>query len=189
MEIALIGAGGHAKMVAATLEATGHRIVAYCDRHVVPWLGVPRIEDDGLIRELPHKVGVVLGVGGIDPAGLARRRLLLEAALAGGRRAPLVIHPSAVIGRGARLAAGAQVLAGAIVQPGASIGLAAIVNSGALVEHDSEIGDGSHVCPRAVVLADCRVGADCMIGAAAVVLPGNAVPRATLVPALTRYPR
>lgn len=189
MEIALIGAGGHAKMVAEMLAATGYRVVAYCDRRPAPWLDAPRIDDDARIVELPAKVGVALGVGGIDPGGLARRRRLLESALADGRRAPAIIHPSAVIGRGARIAAGAQVLAGAIVQPGASIGVAAIVNSGALVEHDSEIGDGSHVCPRAVVLADCRVGTDCMIGAAAVVLPGNIVPTATLVPALTRYPR
>jgi sugar O-acyltransferase (sialic acid O-acetyltransferase NeuD family) len=189
MEIALIGAGGHAKMVAETLAATGHRVVAYCDRRAAPWLDAQRIDDDARIGELPAEVGVALGVGGIDPAGLARRRLLLDTALAGGRRAPAIIHPSAIIGRGARLAAGAQVLAGAIVQPGASIGVAAIVNSGALVEHDSEIGDGTHVCPRAIVLADCRVGSDCMIGAAAVILPGNTVPPGTLVPALTRYPR
>lgn len=189
MDIVLIGAGGHARIVVEILEATGNRVVAYCDRRASSWLDAPRLEDDGLLGTLPAGIGVALGVGGIDPAGLARRRRLLEAAIADGRPAPAIVHPSAIIGRGASLGPGAQVLAGAILQPGVRLGLASLVNSGALLEHDSQIGDGSHASPRAVVLADCRVGSDCMIGTAAVILPGNVVPDATLVPALTRFPR
>jgi UDP-perosamine 4-acetyltransferase len=189
MDIVLIGAGGHAKAVVEALLAQGHRITGYCDRQESPWLAASRLDDDSAVIALDASIGVALGVGGIDPAGLERRIQLLARLRRPLRPAPPVIHPAATISASATVEDGATILAGAVVQPGARICMGAIINTGAIVEHDSAIGQGTHISPRAVVLADCVVGAHCMVGAGAVILPGSRLDDDILVPAMTRFPR
>lgn len=189
MDIVLIGAGGHAKAVVEILQASSSRVVGYLDCRDAAWLRAPRLGDDSAALALDPAVGVVLGIGGIDPASLVRRAELLGNARRPWRPAPSVVHPSAVISSSATIEEGCTILAGAIIQPGARIGAGAIINTGAVVEHDSVVGAGSHISPRAVVLADATVGDYCMIGAGAVVLPGTTVKDNILVPAATRHPR
>jgi len=184
----LIGAGGHAKTLVEALAAAGVEITAYVDRAACAWLpGLRRYESDDAAKDHDGE-GFVLGMGAVNPDGLARRLDLFRRYAARGWSSPSVVHPSAIVSENAVLSEGSQALAGAILQPGASVGAAAIVNTGAIVEHDSVVGEGAHVAPGAIVLGGCRVGACSMIGAGAVILQGAAVPDRTLVPANTRYP-
>jgi sugar O-acyltransferase (sialic acid O-acetyltransferase NeuD family) len=184
----LVGAGGHAKALVEALAAAGIAVTAYVDRENCTWLpGLRRYGSDDSPAD--HDAdGFVLGMGAVNPEGLARRLDLFRRYAARGWAAPAVVHAAAVVSATATLGEGSQTLAGAIVQPGAVIGTAAIVNTGAIVEHDSRVGDGAHVAPGAIVLGDVRVGICAMIGAGAVVLQGASVPDRTLVPANSRYP-
>jgi sugar O-acyltransferase (sialic acid O-acetyltransferase NeuD family) len=186
--LVLVGAGGHAKALVEALAARGLAVTAYVDRADCAWLpGIHRYESDDYSGD--HLAnGFLLGMGAVNPEGLARRLDLFRRYVARGWRALAVVHPAALLSTSATLGEGSQTLAGAVVQPGATVGAAAIVNTGAIVEHDSTIGDGSHIAPGAIVLGDVRVGACAMIGAGAVVLQGASVPDRTLVPANTRYP-
>lgn len=188
MGLVLVGAGGHAKALVEALVAAGLAVTAYVDRADCTWLpGLRRYETDDSSKD--HDAdGFALGMGAVNPEGLARRLDLFRRYAARGWAAPAVVHPAATVSASAALGAGSQTLAGAVVQPGAAIGVAAIVNTGAIVEHDSLVGDGAHVAPGAIVLGGVRVGACAMIGAGAVVLQGASVPGGTLVPANTRYP-
>lgn len=185
MACLLIGAGGHAKAVVEAAEATIGDIAAYVDPRPAGWLTAAHVAADSEIKA--NGLPVVIGMGGVTVAQLARRLALLDTYLARGHRAPAIVHPQAHVSPTARLEAGAIVLAGAIVQPGAVVGRGTIVNTRAIVEHDCTIGDGAHVAPGAVVLGGSRVGRCAMIGAGAVVLPGAAVANEALVPALTRH--
>lgn len=188
MGLVLVGAGGHAKALVEALAAAGMTIGAYVDGAECAWLpGVRRYASDDASAD--HRGdGFVLGIGAVNPDGLARRLALFRRYAERNWRAPPVVHPAATVSETAVLGAGSQALARAVVQPGASIGAAAIINTGAIVEHDSTVGEGAHVAPGAIVLGGCRIGDCAMIGAGAVVLQGAAVPERTLVPANTRYP-
>jgi sugar O-acyltransferase (sialic acid O-acetyltransferase NeuD family) len=189
MSFILIGAGGHARVVAETISRLGGRLVAYIDPKPADWLAVPRYESDAEASRAYAEAGLVLGFGAVEPAGLARRLAILNGAWARTRRWPALIHPDASMGSDLVPGDGSQILACARVQPAVRIGRGVIVNTGAIVEHGSDLGDGCHLAPGAVVLGDCRIGSGAMIGSGAVILPGAVVPEGTLVAALTRYPR
>ncbi len=187
MNVILVGAGGHARVVADCIRAGGGTVAAYVDRRVAAWLDAARYDSDEAVPADGQPVA--MGLGGVRPEVLARRLALLEAYLQRGFDAPALRHPRSWTGEDVSMAEGAMVLAGALIQPGVVLARGVIVNTGAIVEHETHIGTGTHVAPGAVVLGECRIGANCLIGAGAVLLPGTGIEDGTLVSAATRYPR
>lgn len=171
-EIAIWGAGGHAKVVAETVHRLGWRVAGFID-------GV----DPGRRGEVFFRDAAVLG-GREALAGLRRRgvdaivlafgasaaRLALGAELiADGWSLPRVVDPIAVVAGDVAIGAGTYVAAGALVQPGARIGAFSIVNTGVVVEHDVLVGDGVHLAPRACLAGHAEVGRGAFVGAGAIV--------------------
>lgn len=194
-DIILVGAGGHAACVAEAATLSGWRIVAYVDGRAAPWLarfGDPRrFETDAAAIAAfdGQPPAVVIGVGGIDPAGLAVRTGLLETYLRAGFECPCVLHPSAIVSGTASIAPGAIVMAGAVLQPFCEIGRGALINTRAVVEHHAIVEAGGHVAPGATLLGASRLGRHALVGANAVVLPAVQVPDDTLVPAGSVFKR
>jgi sugar O-acyltransferase (sialic acid O-acetyltransferase NeuD family) len=195
----VVGAGGHAKVVIATIEAAGGEVVCVLDddpgRHGSRVLGhlVRGAVTDDLI---PTDALVVLGIGDNG----ARIRIAASLRSAAGS----VVHPSAVVHPSVTIGEGSVVFAGAIIQPGTVLGRHVIVNTGATVDHDCVLGDGVHVAPGVHLaggvrlddgvfmgIGSCatpytRVGAWSTVGAGGVVvadIPGAVI--ATGVPART----
>ncbi len=185
MRFVLVGAGGHAKAICEAIEVDGGELACYVDPSPATWLSAPQRTDDNDVE--PGDGSLVLGIGGLQPAGLSRRLALFDGYIERGFTSSPIVHPAAHVSEGARIEAGTVVLAGAVVQPDARVGRAAIINTAAVVEHDSIIGAGSHLAPSSVVLGDCRVGECCMIGAGAIVLQGAVVPDGSLVRAGARF--
>lgn len=172
--VILLGAGGHAGVVAATLRAMG-RPIAGCMAPEPPaestLRGIDYLGTDGVLDSLIHdNVELVVAVGSIA-ASHTRLRLYEKAANRGFRFAT-IMHPTAIVDPSARLGRAVQIMAGAIVQAGTEIGDNAIINSGAIVEHGCRIGQHVHVASGAVIAGDVSVGANSHIGAGAVVLQG-----------------
>lgn len=164
--LAIIGAGGHGRVVADCALAAGWADVALFDdgdaRASEPW-GVAGTRKD-LIARLADFGGVVVGVG----ANAARLRLTRELGERGARLATL-IHPRATVSSYAEVGAGSVVLAGAVVNIGARLGQAVIVNTGATVDHDCVLKDGVHIAPGARLAGGVHVGPESWIGVGAVV--------------------
>jgi UDP-perosamine 4-acetyltransferase len=188
--IVLIGAGGHARVVAAALAACGRRVegcIAKTRPIVPPWpasigyLG----DDDALALMAPGEVRLANGVGSVKSTEL--RRHLFTAAKAKGFDFVTVVHPRAFVAEGVMLGEGAQVMAGAAVQVGCVIGANVIINTGAVVDHDSRIAahchiatgaslsgsvhveEGAHVGTGACVIQGIRIGAGAVVAAGAAV--------------------
>lgn len=182
-QVVILGAGGHARVVLATLRAVG-RSVSGCvatERPDMLWpADVPWFGDDGALEGLDRQ-GTVLanGVGSVGPAFL--RQCLHERAVAAGFRIVTILHPASFVAADAHVANGVQVHAGAIVQSGARLGAGALVNSGALVEHDCEIGAHAHIAPRAALSGGVRVGEAAHVGLNAMVLQGIRIGAGALV--------
>lgn len=196
MRLLLVGAGGHASVVATLVRDAGHEITAYVarDEQSRSWLETARrvagSDDDVLANDHLGELvdSFAMGVGGVTPDQLAARwQLFKRYAAAFAQPAPMLVHSTAFAADLNAIGPGAVVMPGAIVNPNATVGAAAIINSGAVVEHDAVVEDGAHVAPGAIVLGGAQVGAHTMIGAGAVILPGAVVASGRLVPALTRY--
>lgn len=176
LPLIIVGAGGHAAVVADALLAAGEHVLGCTDpdraRHGTVVCGLPVLGDDDAVLEFraPDSVRLVNGIGGVrhTAARFAAQRRLEQR----GWRFTLVRHPTAVVSRFARIAESAQLMAGCIVQAGADVGDGCIVNTAAVVEHDVQLGAWCHVAPRALLCGSVSVGARSHIGAGAVVIQG-----------------
>jgi len=167
----LIGAGGHAKVIADILVASGRAPTAFLDEapkqnHV---FDIPVIQ--GL--ELPEpNASVIIAIGdNFVRASLASRYAAFDVA----------IHPSARVSRDAEIGPGSVVMAGAVINPGVRIGAHCIVNTSASVDHDCLIADFAHIAPGATVGGNVRVGTGAMIGLGANVIHGLVIGEHTVI--------
>jgi sugar O-acyltransferase (sialic acid O-acetyltransferase NeuD family) len=171
--ILILGAGGHAKVVADILLTQGQLVIGFLDDNPATWgstlFGLPVLGPiDTFTDHAP--TGLILAIG----SNRARRAI---AARLNPRRAHWVnaIHPRATIARSARLGRGVVVAAGAILNPDCQLGDHAIVNTSATVDHDSVVGDYAHLAPGCHLAGDVRVGAGALLGVGVSVKPGCAI--------------
>lgn len=138
--IAVIGAGGHAKVVASTLIAAGHQVVGFYDddlqkkgTHI---FGIPVIGPLGELKS-DNFSHAIIGIGENE----VRKRLVEELNL----NWITVIHPYAYVHPEVYLGAGTVVCAGAIVHPYTKIGSHVIINTKSSVDHDCCVEDYVHL--------------------------------------------
>ena len=165
--IAVVGAGGHAKVVVATLLAAGETNLEIYDddpgRHGDTVLGFPVRGPASALSSGPA-CRAVLAVGD----NRLRQRLAAELVLDW----ISVIHPLAHVAPSARIGPGSVVFAGAVVQPDCVAGRHVVVNTGATVDHDGRLGDFSHLAPGASLAGTVTVGEGALLGVGSSVLPG-----------------
>lgn len=164
----LVGAGGHGKVVADTLQCGGWEdAVFFVDDDRALWgqplMGLQVLGPLAAVLHASDRVHVAVGSN--------QTREELSRGIAPAQRLT-VIHPSAVVSRHAELGNGCFVAAGAVVGPCARVGAGAIVNHGAVVDHDCIVGDFCHIAPLASLAGQVRLGARVLVGAGARVLPG-----------------
>lgn len=175
LPILIIGAGGHARVVADALVRAGSIVTGFIEkdesRKGQEMLGIPILGgEDVLARFDRAAVRLVVGIGSAGArSALEIRQQLCERLRGDGWTMAGVCHPAAIISPSARVADDAQIMAGAIVQTGADIGTGTIVNTRAVVEHDSVIGNYSHISIGAILCGETRIGSRAHIGAGAVV--------------------
>lgn len=156
--ICVIGAGGHAKVVVATVRAAGGRVRAILDDdvslHGGQVLGVPVAG--------PVSVEAIGGAAAVVAVGDNRTRRDLVRRL----RAEwvTVVHPQAAVDPSVTLGPGTVVFAGAVIQPDARVGRHVILNTGARVDHDCVLGDFVHLGPGATLCGRVRVDEGALLG-------------------------
>jgi sugar O-acyltransferase (sialic acid O-acetyltransferase NeuD family) len=170
--LAILGAGGHGRVVADCAVAAGWSEVTFFDdckaagSRAGPWM----VQGDRsvLAASLGSFDGFIVAIGDNAARWAAHKTLVaLNAAVASS-----IIHPSASVSPYAEIGAGSTIVAGAIVNIGARIGEACIVNSGSSIDHDSTVGAGVHISPGARLVGGVTVGDLSWIGAGAVVREG-----------------
>jgi sugar O-acyltransferase (sialic acid O-acetyltransferase NeuD family) len=168
----IIGAGGHGKVLCDLAEKLNkYDGIAFLDDNADgERLGYPII---GRVSDAEKYTGdseFIVAIGNAE----ARGRIMDELTALGVRFAMLV-HPSAVVGKGVTIGAGSVVVAGAVINPMAKIGRGCIINTHASVDHDCEIGDLAHIAPGATVAGETKIGARTWVGAGATVVNGITV--------------
>ena len=165
--MAILGAGGHGRVVADCAEAAGWDEIVFFDDASVDGPGPVAGRADDLLERARDYDGVVVAIGD-NATRLAWHRRLQERGLT----PAVVIHPRAVVSSRCAIGPGSVLVAGAVVNIGARLGDAVIVNTGATVDHDCVLGDGVHVSPGANLAGGVVVGAESWIGIGAAVREG-----------------
>lgn len=169
--LVLVGAGGHALVVAEAADLAGFDLAGFLDDAAEPALarGVPSAPRLGSLAD----VGVLASNPWIMALGdIELRRKVLERVLDLARTPVSVAHPWSNIAPSSNLGFGVYIGPGAVIHTRARIDDNAIINSGAVVEHDCAVGANAHIAPGAVLGGGTRVGRDSLVGLGARVLPG-----------------
>jgi UDP-perosamine 4-acetyltransferase len=166
MDIVLVGAGGHGRVVLDILRTAGiHSPIGFIDAD--PELGgksVGGLPVLGQINLLPKLRSQKVKCAIISIGDNHARRSYAKKLLDYGFDLVNVIHPGSRISSTARLGRNIVVAAGAVISTDAVIGDSVIVNTSAVVDHECQIGEAVHICPGAILAGRIRVGDETFLG-------------------------
>jgi len=177
--IAVYGAGGHGKVVADIILASGQAVEAFLDDSSAAAgrciLGILVYSAEAWLASHAG-ARVALGIGD----NRARERAAVRVR-DHGCHLLTVTHPSTIISGSAKIGDGVAIMAAAVLNPDCEIGEGAIINTGAIVEHDVTVGRYAHLSPRCATGGGAQIGAYAHLGMGAIVLPLKKVGENTIV--------
>jgi sugar O-acyltransferase (sialic acid O-acetyltransferase NeuD family) len=154
-KILIIGAGGHAKVVAETLALCGnYELIGFVDDKVEAGTEiVPGIKVLGNVASAPKfefdSFFVAIGNNTL--------RENLHKKFASSKMPVVLIHPYSCISPSARIAEGSIVLPGAVISAGAVVGTACIIGSNVHIDHETIIGDYCHIRNGSSIGSNCVI--------------------------------
>ena len=156
--IALIGAGGHSKVIVDLInELNIYKIVGFYDDNVSSKLY--NLINLGKINNIDYSIkNFVIGIGNdkIRKQIFENNKNLNWITL---------IHPSAIISKNVTIDKGTIVCAGSIIQTDVKIGKQCIINTGCSIDHECIINDFCNICPKATLCGQVQIGTLSFIGA------------------------
>lgn len=173
-KIVIIGASGHAKVVADIILARKKElneeieVIAFLDDNFNKLkykeiFGIPIMGDLDNIENF-NKDGCmfVIAIGNNNT-----RKKIFE-------KYPklkyyTVIHPKATIAEEVLIGLGTVVMANVVINPYSIIGKQCILNTASIIEHDNILGDYVHISPNATLCGEVNINNCSWIGAASVV--------------------
>jgi len=168
VNVLVIGAGGHAKVVIDAIECAGDTVAGVVDEcgRTGELCGYSIISPG----QIPPADGFVIAIG-----GNRLRRERFDHYVDAGLVPVAVVHPAAVIGQGVTIGAGSVVFAGVVVNRDAAVGDNAILNTGCTVDHDCIVGAHVHIAPGVNVCGGVRIGEGTLVGVGSAVVPGASI--------------
>lgn len=167
-KVVVIGAGGHAKVVADIVIKNKDILLGFLDDNINLNVNIVdeysilgKIEECIKIHEKDEKIKFVIAIGNnITRSEIAQKYML-----------PYynAIHPTATIGMNVEIKEGTVVMAHTSINSNAKIGKHCIINTGSIVEHDNIISDFVHISPKVALGGTVRVGEKTHIGIGATI--------------------
>lgn len=186
-QILIVGAGGHGRSVAESVQAGGvYEVAGFLDDAYPNTTSVWEYPVLGTTADLaviaPRFGAAIVAIGNNRVREELHGRLAQE-----GIVLATVIHPKAIVSPRAVVGHGTAIMAGAVVGTEAFLGEGVIVNCGATVDHHCKVGDYSHlgvnacmaggsILERGAWMQACAaLGYSVKLEAYAVLQPGQAV--------------
>jgi len=174
MRILIVGAGGHAQVIADILlkmKDIDKKLmpIGFLDDcqalHGKNFLGLPVLGPLLSSSSIEHEAIIVaIGDNGI------RKRLFEEYQLKG-ERFFTACHPSSVLASQVSLGTGSMICAGTVVNPSSVVGANVILNTGCTIDHHNNIGDHVHIAPGVSLGGAVMIGEGTLVGIGATVMP------------------
>lgn len=154
-DVMIIGAGGHAKVIADIVLRAGDNLIGFLDDSK---------EKQGAVVYKDYRV-----LGKLADVFKYPESFFVVAIGDNKTRAEVVsactdikwytaVHPAAVVADSVSLGEGSVVMAGAVVNPDTIVGKHCIINTLSSLDHDNKIGDFVHVSPGAHLAGEVVVG-------------------------------
>lgn len=173
--VVIIGAGGHAKVIADIIVKSGDRVYGFLDDNkdvgttiIESYAVIGKIEDCVELQDANKELSFVIAIGSNN----IRKNISKEY---GTLNYYTAIHPTATIAMQVSIAEGSVVMANAVINPNTTIGKHCIINTGTIVEHDNVIQDYVHLSPNATLCGTVSIGECTHIGAGAIVKNNTSV--------------
>ncbi len=178
-EVIIIGAGGHAKVIADIIEKNGDKIYGFLDDnkeakqkilHKYEVLG--KISECEYFQENSKNLYFIIAIGD----NYIRKNIFDKYKL----NYYTAIHPSSIISSNVKIGEGTAIMANACINAGTRIGKNCIINTAAIIEHDNIIGDNVHISSNATLNGTVEIGELSYIKSGAVIeknikIKGNSI--------------
>ena len=167
-KVVIIGAGGHAKVIADLVIKNNDILVGFLDDNIKKNTNIidsnkviGKICECSEIQKKNPEIKFVIAIGNnYMRKEISNRYNLLYYTL---------IHPSAIIGINTTICEGTVIMANTVINPNTIIGKHCTINTGAIIEHDNKIGDFVHISPNATLTGTVSIGDYTHIGAGAII--------------------
>lgn len=167
-KVVIIGAGGHAKVIADIIEKSEDIVYGFLDDNIEQgktiikdYKVLGKISECEYLQSDDSDLYFIIAIG-----NNYKRKCIYEHYTLNYYTA---IHPNAIIGMEVKIGEGTTLMANACINANVQIGKNCIINTGAVIEHDDIIEDYVHVSPNATICGTVKVGAFTHIGAGTVI--------------------
>ena len=169
-KLAIIGAGGHGKVVGEIALLKQYKIIHFFDDEIEKIKDFPFTISgnlDYLVNHLKDYDSFFVAIGDNQ-----KRYDKLEWLKKQKKNIINLIHPKSTISKFSSLGLGISVMANAVINPGTFIKEGVIINSSASIDHDCMIECFSHISPNCSLSGNVRVGKFTHLGTGTSVHPG-----------------
>lgn len=167
-QVVIIGAGGHAKVIADIIEKSGDQIIGFLDDRIEK--GTKIIGNYKVIGNLNNKCQLSMANSDYEfIIAIGNNQIRRGISNTANLKFYTAIHPSAQIGLDVEIKEGTVIMANACINSLAKIGRHCIVNTGAIIEHDSIIEDFVHISPNAALGGTVKIGENTHVGIGSVI--------------------
>ena len=164
-KVIIIGAGGHAKVIADIVRENGDTVVGFLDDSFAEkkeFYGSFVVGKTVDYEDYKNDCSFIIAIGSNGVRKKISGAIDCEWYTA--------IHPSAVVSASAKVGDGSCVMANAVINADAFVGEHSIVNTGSIIEHDCKIGSYTHIAPKSVVCGMTKIGELVWVGTGSTVI-------------------
>ena len=167
-KVVIIGAGGHAKVIADIIEKSGDEIVGFLDDNKE--IGTTIINEYKVLGDLNNRFTMAVTKENLEfIIAIGDNKKREEISHSPNLKFYTAIHPSAQIGLDVRIEEGTVIMANSCINSSAKIGKHCIINTGAIIEHDNIIEDYVHISPNATLGGTVKIGESTHVGIGSIV--------------------
>lgn len=156
-KLAILGAGGHAKVIHDIALQNNYINISFFDDHNS--LEYIKGNTDLLLNNQNDYDSYFIAIGN----NLDRKKMKLVLSHTSMVNISL-IHPRANVSDNVLIEEGVCVMAGATINAHSIIGEGSIINTNSSIDHDCQIGKYNHICPGVNIAGSVKTGNDVFIG-------------------------
>ena len=162
-KVVIIGAGGHAKVIADIIEKSGDEIVGFLDDNKKK--GTTIIKEYKVLGDFNNRFPLAIANSDYEfIIAIGDNKKREEISHSPNLKFYTAIHPSAQIGLDAEIQEGTVIMANACINSSAKIERHCIINTGAIIEHDNIIEDFVHISPNVALGGTVKIGKNTHVG-------------------------
>ena len=152
-KLAIIGCGGHAKVVTEIAESVGFKKIFYIDKLIQKKYFLNREVNSFLSENYSEYIFVALGDN-------YKREVIFKKLQNNYENSQIVslIHPSSQVSKRCNIGIGSVVMPLSIINSSTEVGKGVIINSNTVVEHDNFIMDFSSLAPSVTTGGNVYIG-------------------------------